>query len=367
MKVWVTGIGVVSAAGQNVAENLCSLQENSTGIQWSDIYERYVGAVPSDNETLCARTGLHESDPSRTTLLALHAARECWGTNRHLERVRTGLLSATSAGGLDRMGRTTESLAVTLGFRGLIGTLSTACSSGANAIMHGARLLEAGMLDRVLVGGSDPLTVFNSKGFGALNIYSSELCKPFDAFRSGLNLGEGAGFLLLENQHSLEKTGNTPLCTLAGWCNKTDAYHQTASSPTGIGAALAMRGALEKAGLAPEDVQYVNAHGTGTGNNDLSESMAFLDVFGQNMPPFSSTKSITGHTLAAAGAVEAVYSVLALLHDAVLPNLHFETAMPETGLQPVKTYRTGAGVHAVLSNSFGFGGNCTSLVFTRNS
>jgi 3-oxoacyl-[acyl-carrier-protein] synthase-1 len=178
--------------------------------------------------------------------------------------------------------------------------------------MQGGRLIEANKLDRVIVGGSDPLALFDIKGFSSLNIYDPDICKPFDESRKGLNLGEGAGFLVLENDQSFSLTGNTPLCLLSGWGNTTDAFHQTASSADGRGAYLAMMQALRKSNITPEKINYVNAHGTGTGNNDLSESIAIKNVFGDQVPPFSSTKGFTGHTLAAAGAIEAVYCVQAI-------------------------------------------------------
>ena len=159
-------------------------------------------------------------------------------------------------------------------------------------------------------------------------------------------------------------TGNKPICVLAGWGNATDAFHQTASSPDGRGAALAMTHALAKSSIAAHKIDYVNAHGTGTGNNDLSESMAFKSVFGSSIPVFSSTKGFTGHTLAAAGAIEAVYSVQSIQNQAVLPNLNFTTPMKETGMKPATAFRR-ANVEYVLSNSFGFGGNCTCLIFQK--
>ena len=388
MEVYVTGIGVVSAIGQTVSENLNGLQGGTTGIRWSEEHQLLLGSVDLSNAEIMRRFQLPEEDFSRTSLLGLVAAAECWGNNQNPGNVRTGLIAATSAGGLDRMeqyyfrakaapefqmntfmthdnGRSTDRMARVLGISGYIGTISTACSSGANAIMQGARLIQADRADRMLVGGSDPLTIFNMKGFGSLMVYDQELCRPFDAERKGLNLGEGAAFLLLENEKSLAQTGNTPICLLSGWHNATDAYHQTASSPTGIGATLTMQGALARAGIKPEQVSYINAHGTGTGNNDLSESVAINNVFGSAPPPFSSTKAFTGHTLAAAGAIEAVYGVLAIRHGIIPPNLHFKTVMPETGLVPQTELRSNTLVKYVLSNSFGFGGNCTSLVFSQ--
>ena len=388
MKVYVTGIGVVSAIGMNAAENLQALQAGTSGIGASALHSLMLGDVKLSNEEIIDHLDLEKGyDYSRTTLLSLIAAKEAWGTNGHCTDVRTGLISSTSIGGLDRTekyhfchqedhlsshyhlmvhdnGRTTEKLAAALGISGYIGTISTACSSGANAIMQGARMIEGNILDRVVVGGADPIALFNIKGFSSLNIYDHEICKPFDENRKGLNLGEGAGFLVLESEKSLSITGNKSLCLLSGWDNATDAFHQTASSPTGKGAALAMVNALKKAGIDAAEINYVNAHGTGTGNNDLSESTALQQVFGNGMPPFSSTKGFTGHTLAAAGAIEAVYCVQAIQEQAMFPNINFTTAMKETGLKPLTSFASGQVVH-VLSNSFGFGGNCTCLIFSK--
>ena len=388
MKIFVTGIGVVSAIGLDAEENLRSLKSGITGISKSSIHNLMLGAVKLSNEQIVQMLDLPDEDFSRTTLLALPAAKEAWGNNKHHHKIRSGLISSTSVGGMDRTekyyfesqknrssntyklmthdnGRTTERIAVELGISGYIGTISTACSSGANAIMQGARLIEGNKLDRVIVGGSDPLALFDMRGFSSLNIYDQDICKPFDESRKGLNLGEGAGFLVLESDQSISITGNTPLCILSGWNNASDAFHQTASSPNGKGAYLAMINALTKANITSEKIDYINAHGTGTGNNDLSESIAIKNVFNNNIPPFSSTKGFTGHTLAAAGAIEAVYCVQSIQSQAILPNLNFSTPMIETGMVPETTFRSDVQVEYVLSNSFGFGGNCTCLIFSK--
>ena len=388
MKIFVTGIGVVSAIGLNAEENLRSLQSGITGIGQSVEHHLMIGEVNLSNEQIIQLLGLPHEDFSRTTLLSLLAAKEAWGNNKHQDTIRTGLISSTSIGGLDRTekyyfelqknkaadthklmthdnGRTTERLAAELGISGYIGTISTACSSGANAIMQGARHIEGNKLDRVMVGGADPLALFDIKGFSSLNIYDQDICKPFDNARKGLNLGEGAAFLVLENEKSISITGNTPLCLLSGWDNSTDAFHQTASSENGKGAFLAMIKALAKANITADHINYINAHGTGTGNNDLSESAAIKNVFGNKIPPFSSTKGFTGHTLAAAGAIEAVYCVQSIQTQAIFPNVNFSTPMKETGMVPEKIYRSGIPVEHVLSNSFGFGGNCTCLIFSK--
>ena len=388
MKIFVTGIGVVSAIGLDAEENLRSLKSRVTGISKSSIHNLMLGEVKLSNEQIIQMLDLPNEDFSRTTLLALLAAKEAWGNNKHHDKIRSGLISSTSVGGIDRTekyyfesqknkssntyklmthdnGRTTERIAVELGISGYIGTISTACSSGANAIMQGARLIEGNKLDRVIVGGSDPLALFDMKGFSSLNIYDQDICKPFDESRKGLNLGEGAGFLVLESDESISITGNTPLCILLGWNNSSDAFHQTASSPNGKGAYLAMINALTNANINPGKINYINAHGTGTGNNDLSESIAIKNVFNDNIPPFSSTKGFTGHTLAAAGAIEAVYCVQSIQSQAILPNLNFSTPMIETGMVPETTFRPDVEVEYVLSNSFGFGGNCTCLIFAK--
>jgi 3-oxoacyl-(acyl-carrier-protein) synthase len=150
-----------------------------------------------------------------------------------------------------------------------------------------------------------------------------------------------------------------------GWANAADAYHQTASSPDGKGATMAIEKAIKVAGLAVGDISYVNAHGTGTKNNDLSESVALKNVFGEKVPVFSSTKPFTGHTLAAAGAIESVFSVLSVRHNLIYPNLNFKTAIEETGLVPATSLITDSEINAVLSNSFGFGGNNSSIVFSN--
>ncbi len=391
MSIYITGLGVISAIGLNVEENYQSLKDQKTGIEPLQIFpsekEILAGEVKLSNQDLIAQQNV-ASPISRTSLLGLVAAKEAWKGNEHNSKIRTGIISGTSVGGMDNTekyyekrldkenadislitthdsGNTTERIAAELGISGYINTLSTACSSGANAIMLGARLIQQNKLDRVLVGASDSFTNFTEKGFRSLMIYSDEWVKPFDDNRNGLNLGEGGGFILLENEKSLEITNNKPLACLAGWSNTTDAYHQTASSPDGKGATLAVSKALAVANLKPEDISYINAHGTGTPNNDLSESTALINVFGEDVPPFSSTKAYTGHTLAASGAIEAVYAVLALQNNVIFPNLNYSTPITDTQLVPETSWNDTKEVNAVLSNSLGFGGNSSTVIFKK--
>jgi 3-oxoacyl-(acyl-carrier-protein) synthase len=393
MAVRITGMGIVSAIGLSVVDNLAALRAGKSGIAaiefLNDRKELLTGEVKISNRDLIDRYQLKSHNISRTSLLGIAAAKEAWGENEHHHSIRTGIISATSVGGMDRSegfyrdyldrnspdfqvlkchdsGNTTERIAAVLGISGYINTLSTACSSSANAIMLGARMLLQGKLDRVLVGGTDALTRFTINGFRSLMIYDDAWCRPFDDSRSGLNLGEGAAFLLLENDRSLAVSGNKTAGYVRGWANAADAYHQTASSPDGKGATMAIKQAIERSGIPLSGISYINAHGTGTKNNDLSESVALKNVFGTNLPPFSSTKPFTGHTLAAAGAIEAVFSVLAIQHGLMYPNLNYKAPIAEEGLVPISTLQT-MPVTAVLSNSFGFGGNNSSLVFSENA
>jgi 3-oxoacyl-(acyl-carrier-protein) synthase len=388
VNVYVTGIGIISSLGEGVYQNFHALRSEQSGIRYSQTHQLYLGEVQRSNEFLAEQLNSNTPHRSRTDLLGAIAAAEAWGKNRQTSELRTALISSTSVGGVDKMesffleslskgnrdnfhlmtydnSSSTEYIAELLEMQELQATISTACSSGANAIMQGGRYIEHGLADRVLAGGVDPVSLFNIKGFSSLNIYDSELCRPFDETRAGLNMGEGAAYLVLESQKSLDISGNEPICWLSGWGNASDAYHQTGSSPEGIGSLLSMKASLDKASLLPAKLSYVNAHGTGTENNDLSESRAMLTLFDGNLPPFSSTKAFTGHTLAAAGAMEAVFCVLSIQHQCLFPNFNFNTPMKETDLVPVRSFEKDTVIKHVLSNSFGFGGNCTSLIFSK--
>ena len=388
MRIAVVGIGIISAAGMGIAQTLESLRAGHSGIvpEPSHLATRHrlpVGEVARSNAELSEALGVTGTN-SRTALLGMTAAAEALA-DAGGSRSNTALVSATSVGGMDltecffeefgaddRRGRlrlaahhdcadSTLAIARYCGVDGFTTTLSTACSSAANALMTAVRLLRHGIADRVIAGGADALCRFTLNGFRSLQILDPAPCRPFDALRAGLNLGEGAAYLVLERADEATKM---PYCCLAGFANANDAYHQTASSPEGEGDYLAMRWALERAGVMPEEVDYVNAHGTGTPNNDLAEGIALPRLFGERMPLFSSTKAITGHTLAAAGAVEAVFAALMLRHGEIYPNLRFAKPDSRTKLCPVTRYRRQP-LCNVLSNSFGFGGNCASLLFTR--
>lgn len=391
MGIVVTGVGIVSALGIGVEQNLAAIREERTGISSSPSILKTSHNIPV-GELLLTNDELHNAANipasehlSRTALLGILAVREALANSAVDRSKRVGLVSSTSVGGMDltehffemfidneNAGRlrdvrmhdcaaSTEAIVKHCGINGYSTTISTACSSAANAVITGAKLLQHNIVDSVVVGGTDALSAFTINGFKSLMILDDKPCRPFDQTRAGLNLGEGAGYIVLQREEDVESY----YCHLAGYANRNDAHHQTASSQEGNGAYLAMSAALEMAGLPFNAVDYINAHGTGTGNNDASESKAFIRLFGEAIPPFSSTKAFTGHTLAAAGGIEAVLSVLAISEGVIYPNLNYKEPIEEYGLIPISTFADHQEINAVLSNSFGFGGNCSSLLFTR--
>jgi 3-oxoacyl-(acyl-carrier-protein) synthase len=230
-------------------------------------------------------------------------------------------------------------------------------------LIFGTLLIRSGLRDIVVAGGTEALTRFHLNGFKSLMILDEAPCRPFDATRAGLNLGEGAAFIVLESEESALRRGVKPLAELRGTGNACDAYHQTASSEDGEGAYLAMTKALQDAGLEASEIQYVNAHGTGTPNNDASESAALRRVFGEKMPPVSSTKGFTGHTTSASGSIETVFSLLALRHQFVPENLVFTQKDPAC-IVPYRGEPLERPLRGVMCNSFGFGGNDSSLIIS---
>lgn len=399
MNIAVTGKGIVSAIGLNAAQVLHSLQHSRTGIGTmkhlpSVHKELPVGEVDLSCSEMKTLAGVPADKPaSRTTLMGILAVKEALDDARlsaspQGQKLRIVLISGTTVGGMDLTeanfdkiesgdlsntaffdehdcGSCTRSIADHFGVFADVTTISTACSSAANAIMLGARLIKAGKADVVVAGGSEALSRFHLNGFNSLMILDHEPCRPFDDTRAGLNLGEGAAFVVLEAEQTAQSRGAAIQAYLTGYGNACDAFHQTASSPDGEGAFLAMTEALASAGVKPEDVSYINAHGTGTPNNDQSESAALRRVFADAMPPVSSTKGFTGHATSAAGSIEAVICLLAMQHGFIPPNLGWTRQMPD-GITPSLGQQQ-AELDHVLCNSFGFGGNDTALLFSRHA
>jgi 3-oxoacyl-[acyl-carrier-protein] synthase-1 len=403
--ILISGMGIVSALGNNVDENLHALRENRSGIRplrylKTSRTEFPVGEVKMTDEEMKNILKINKNVPTtRTSLMGILAVREALhhagvlqipNITSHISKI--AFISGTTVGGMDMSeqfyldflkndtknayisthdcGSCTEMIADYFGVFSQVDTISTACSSAANAIICGAELLKNCRADIVVAGGSECITKFHLNGFNSLMILDTKPCRPFDATRSGINLGEGAAYLVMETrEHFNKRVQHNPeikaLCKLSGYANTCDAYHQTASAPDGEGAYLAMKKALEIAQLIPEQIDYINAHGTGTENNDLSEGRAIVRLFGEKISPVSSTKSFTGHTTSAAGCVEAIISILALQHNFIPSNLNFSEKMPELPFTPIVNQQPHKPLKHILSNSFGFGGNDSSLIFSK--
>ncbi len=394
-KIYISGIGIISAIGDNIDESLHSFANYKTGIGSTKYLEtihknKFVtGEVKHSNTELFEMLAIPEKMQkkyTRTSLIGTIAANQAVKSAGLAQGdiKDAALVSATTVGGMDktekvfsnkeqasidfilthRCGDSTDRMADYIGLSGYRSTLSTACSSGTNAIIHGVRLIRNGLADIVIAGGADSLSKFTLNGFNSLMIFDNDFCKPFDKNRKGLNLGEGAGFVVLESEQSIKKRNKTPLCLVSGYANANDAYHQTASSPEGVGATLSMQNALKKALLKPDEIDYINVHGTGTENNDLSEGVAIKNIFKDNIPPFSSIKSFTGHTLGAAAGIEAVFSVLSVKNGIIYPNINFKDPIDELDMVPETKYTSDNKLKHVLSNSFGFGGNNSTIIFS---
>lgn len=390
--VVVTGLGIASAVGWTVEETWDALERGRGGLGPLTLFESErcgalpVGQVPGDP---AERSGLARG--SRGDHLALWAARQAFadaGLRPGLFAPRRGavLLGALTGGmtfiddALDRLinqgvadsanldliecCNAADRVAGALGLGGFRSTLSNACASGASAISAACDLLTAGQADLVLAGGVDSLNRVLINGFNSLMLMAPDGCRPFDAERQGMSVGEGAGVLVLETEEHARARGGRVRAVVAGRGSSCDAHHATTPHPDGDGLLAAMELALADAGLEPGAVDYVNAHGTGTHDNDLSEGRAMTRLFDGRQPHISSTKGFFGHAMAAAGAIEAIVCTLALERQAVPPNLRLRRADPEVGISPT-TRLTRAPLQVAMSNSLGFGGNNSALVLRR--
>lgn len=390
-RVVVSGIGIISSIGKNLSETYESLVEKRSGISKIDVLETkhkdefLVGEIKFTHEQLIELAEVKPEYPwTRTALLGIIAAKQAV-SDAGVNSSECSLISASTVGGMDRSelfykdflteakhskfidshhaGNSTEMIAEQLGVGGIITTISTACSSSLNSIIFGSNLIKAGKANKVIVGGTDALSKFTLNGFNTLMILDREHCRPFDESRTGLNLGEGAAYLILEDEQEAINAGRKIYAVVQGYANANDAHHQTASSDDGTGPFLAMKNAIASAGINADDIDYINAHGTGTDNNDLTESIAIKRLFENKIPDFSSTKAYTGHTLGAAGVIESVIAILTLQNSIAFPNINFKNEIEETGLTPVTEIKKLDSCNYVLTNSFGFGGNDSSIVF----
>ncbi len=393
-RVVVSGLGVVSPYGAGtktfwagLASGACAIKP-ITLIETEGFRSRIAAEIPGD--TVAALPASRRR--SRADRLALAAATEALAdAGLHAdERAAAALAVGAVGGGMfegeewyweeTRSGKPSpkiralrsilpyshaETLGWRLGLRGPKETLIMACASGAASIALGADLIREGAAPAALVGGVDAFTRICFMGFNALKLLDPEPCRPFDRDRRGMSIGEAAAFLVLEDAERCRQRGARVYAELAGAGMTTDAYHVTAPHPDGEGMMDAMRLALSAARLTPDGIGYVNAHGTGTPQNDRIEALALSRVFGDGAALVSSTKSLIGHTMAAAGSVEAVATVLALVHDLVPPTANLRNVDPEVPFDCVPLTARPAELGAAMSNSFGFGGQNVSLIFRQ--
>ena len=402
MNIAITGLGIICAIGNNCQQVLDSLVNKKTGVGMMKYLqschkELPVGEVKLSDDELKTLLGLPvESLYSRTTLLGAVAVRQAMAdaglSADMLAGKKVVLISGTTVGGMDvterllrdmrdalqypspithhpspidyitrhDCGSTTNEIAQICGLDCEVCTISTACSSAVNSIIVGCEMLRSGEADIVIAGGSEALSRFHLNGFNTLHILDTDVCRPFDATRVGLNLGEGAGFVVLQKDEANAKA------YIGGYGNKCDAFHQTASSDDGEGAYLAMREALESSGIDKSQIDYINAHGTGTPNNDSSESIALKRIFGNDIPLVSSTKGFTGHTTSASGIIETVICVLAMQNNFVPVSYGFSN-VDEACIHPFVGDGKNHRMDYVICNSFGFGGNDSSLLLMREA
>lgn len=386
----ITGLGVIAAPGVTVAEVWAAIAAGQTALQPLTLFHspRYgqipVGEIRHDLVALGAPVRGSRSD-KLAWLAARDAIRDAQLDFSQCGN-RTGVVLGCSVGGSydsekflvtllkkNRMrpratrfhecSSPVDAIANDFGCYGPSLAISTACSSGGLAIATAADLIQSGAADVVIAGGTDSLARTTWAGFHSLLLVDSQGCRPFDANRGGMSFGEGAAVLILEAEEHARKRNARIIARLTGWGASCDAHHATAPHPEGAGALAAMQSALRRAQLAPADIGYINAHGTGTRDNDVAEGKALKALFGDNVPPFSSTKRFFGHSLASSGAIEAVVCIEALRRQQLPGNPGFQNIDPAIGLAPVTETRADTFTH-VMSNSFGFGGNNAVLIFS---
>lgn len=404
-RVFVTGMGVVSPLGNDLDTFWRSLCQGRSGIRPIDRFDASqlssrIAGLAED----CVPEGLSPKEvrrKDRYTLFGLYAADAAWrqaglDINRE-DPSRIATVIGTGIGGLwtieeqmriflfdgaDRVSPMTLPKVLTnmlpgeIGIRfGVVGpskAVVTACAAGAHSIGDAAHMIRHGVADVAFAGGSEASVVpFGIAAFASMKALSrrndepERASRPFDADRDGFVMGEGAGMLVLESEDHAKARGAELLGEVAGYGATCDAYHVTSPLPDGGGAARAMRVALRDAQMNPDEIGYINPHGTSTKYNDAAESLAMRQVFGDRLPPVSSTKSMMGHLLGAAGAVEAIICLLAIRHGVLPPSINYDTPDPECVVNLVANVAKEAKVAAAMSNSLGFGGQNASLILKR--
>ena len=396
-RVAITGIGVFCSIGKSVEEFTQSLRNGRTGIGSVTLFDtsKYpckIGAEIRDYrpERVFGKKELKRI--SRADQFALIASEEAMKDSRmdSYPSEEVGVCLGAGAGGMFEAetyhrevllkgkskpsllwpfipSYTTDRVSERFGFSGPKFTVTTACSSSATAIGYGADLIRNGNSKAVVCGGSEALSELTFGGFNSLKAMDPSSCKPFDRRRAGMSLGEGAGIVILEDLDEAIKRGARIYAEFLGYGIGGEAYHITAPEPTGMWEARIMREALEEGEIDPIDVDYINAHVTGTPLNDRVETLSIKNVFGEKAYsiPVSSIKSMVGHCLGAAGVIEAVASVLSVVHQLIPPTLNHQEGDEDCDLDYVPRESRERNVEVALSNYFAFGGNCTTLVFGK--
>lgn len=399
--VAITGIGIFCAIGRDLPEFRTNLFNGNCGIGAVDLFDTagyncHVAAQIKEPRLKARLPSRQTKRISRCDLLGLIAAREAIqnaGINlKKSDPSRIGVIMGGGAGGMlswEKFRREiwqehqkcyasrvlasapctlTDLIASHYGISGPRSTITTACSSSANAVGYGFDLIRSGRLDCVITGGSEALSELTFAGFHSLKVMSPKPCRPFDVNRQGLSLGEGAGIIVLEAYENAIKRHATPLAMITGYALNSDAYHMTSPDPEGMGMYRVMTAALKRSGTDPVLIDYINAHGTATKVNDKMESQAIGRVFGDEQLEriwVSATKSMVGHCLGASGAIEAIATILAIDQQTLPPTVHLEEIDPQCQLKHVTQTGVQKPIRSALSNSFAFGGNNTSLVFRR--
>jgi len=407
-RVVVTGMGCISPVGSTVKETWPALLEGKSGSAMITHFDaskhktRFAAEVKGfDPVALFGTREARKMD--RFTQFAVAATMEALDHSGlkidESNRDRVGILIGTGIGGIGTLMEQADvmrargadrvspflipmmisdsaagMLAIRVGARGPNMAIATACASGNNAIGEAMETIRRGSADVMLAGGSEaalvPLAMAGMNVMGALSTRNEDpmtASRPFDKNRDGFLMGEGAGMLILESLEHAQARGANILCELSGYGTTDDAHHISAPAENGAGAAISMQLALENAELTVNDINYINAHGTSTPLNDKSETAAIKTVFGEQAYsiPISSTKSMTGHLLGASGAVEAVFSIMAIREGVLPPTINYQTPDPDCDLDYVPNQPRAVSARHVMSNSFGFGGHNATLIFSR--
>ena len=407
-RVVVTGMGCISPVGNNVQDTWKSLLEGKSGAGWITHFDaskhktRFAAEVKGfDGAALFGARDTRKMD--RFTQFAVAATLEALDQSGlkidQANRDRIGVLFGTGIGGIGTLLEQAEvmrergpdrvspflvpmmisdsaagMLAIRFGVRGPNMALATACASGNNAIGEALEIIRRGSADVMIAGASEaalvPVAMAGMNVMTALSTRNEDpqsASRPFDKDRDGFLMGEGAGILIIESFEHAKERGANILAEVTGYGTTDDAHHISAPAENGAGAAMAMKLALEDAGLTIDEINYINAHGTSTPLNDKSETAAIKTVFGEQayQIPISSTKSMTGHLLGASGAVEATFCVMAMRDEVLPPTINYHTPDPECDLDYVPNQARKASPKHVMSNSFGFGGHNATLVFSR--